>query len=107
MEASVLREIISEKAYAENAKAIRDKHFELFGEKIKTKCPDCLADGAMRIYTELTKNKDVRRYLLHSYTAVFDKKTNKGYNHVTITDEIAERVLKETPALSVRFKKLP
>ena len=102
-----LRAIVVENSYNENATLIRKLYFETFKMRLKTKCSNCLPDAVIELITELSKKKGTGEYQLLHYTAVYDEKTGKAYNHITITDEVAKRVLKLRPELAYKFKKIP
>ena len=107
MDRVLLREIMSNGTYKENARIIRDTYFETFGTKVKTRCADCLKDAVLELYSKLSEDSDTRQYRLYYYTAVLDKSTGRAYNDVTLTDKIAERILRESPEMRSRFKKVP
>ena len=102
-----LRAIVVNGSYNENATLIRSLYFETFNMRLKTKCSNCLQDAVIELITELSKNKETGEYQLLHYTAVYDEKTKKAYNHITITDDVAKRVLKLRPELASKFKKIP
>jgi hypothetical protein len=107
MDLATLRDIISSGAYSENAKAIRAMYFDTFGTRVKSRCADCLKDATLVLYSKLSENGDTRQYRLYHYTAVYDKISGRAYTDVTLTDKIAERVLKDEPNLRDKFKKVP
>ena len=107
MEAKDLREIIKSENFSDYGAEIKKAYFEQFGKRVKTKCPDCLKDAAFELYSSLTANNDTRAYQMLHYTVVTDEETGKAYTHNTITDEVAEKILKKHPELSERFKLLP
>ena len=102
-----LRAIVLDGSYNENATLIRRLYFETFNMRLKTKCSNCLQDAVIELITDLSKKKDIGEYQLLHYTAVYDEKTKKAYNHITITDDVAKRVLELHPELSFKFKKIP
>ena len=102
-----LRAVVVENSYNENAKLIRRLYFETFKMRLRTNCSNCLQDAVIELITNLSKDKDIGKYQLYHYTAVYDEKTKKAYNHITITDEVAKRVLELHPELSFKFKKMP
>ena len=102
-----LRAIVVEGSYNENATLIRKLYFDTFGVRFKSKCSNCLQDAVIELITDLSKKKDIGEYQLHHYTAVYDEKTKRAYNHITINDEVAKRVLELHPELSFKFKKMP
>ena len=107
MDANRLREIIARNSYAEESASIRKAYFEMFGERLKSRCKDCLKDAVLLMYNVLKDKGEERKYLLRHDTAIYDKQSKQAYNCVTITDAIAERVLKERPELAVRFISIP
>lgn len=75
----------------------------LFGKKLKvTMCSDCIRDAATEIMVKLLEN---RKYLLKANTSI--KYKGEIYFQATLTDELAEQILKEFPEYSVKFKRLP
>ena len=107
MDRAILREIMSNDTYKENAKVIRDTYFATFGTKVNTRCADCLKDAVLELYSNISENSDERQYRLYHYTAVLDKSTGRAYTDVTLTDKIAEKILRESPEMRSRFKKVP
>ena len=107
MDANRLREIIARNSYAEESASIRKAYFEMFGERLKSRCKDCIKDAVLLMYNALKDKGEERKYLLRHDTAIYDKQSKQAYNCVTITDTIAERVLKERPELAVRFISIP
>ena len=107
MDKVMLREIMSNGTYKENAKVIRDTYFATFGTKVNTRCADCLKDAVLELYSNISENSDERHYRLYHYTAVLDKSTGRAYTDVTLTDKIAENILRENPEMLNRFRKVP
>ena len=107
MDANRLRDIIARGSYAEESASIRKAYFEMFGEKLKSRCKDCVKDAVLLMYNALKDKGEERKYLLRHNTAIYDKQSKQAYNCVTITDAIAERVLKERPEWAVRFISIP
>ena len=107
MDANRLRDIIARGSYAEESASIRKAYFEMFGDRLKSRCKDCLKDAVLLMYNALKDKGEERRYLLRHDTAIYDKQSKQAYNCVTITDAIAERILKERPEWAVRFISIP
>lgn len=107
MNANRLRDIIARNSYAEESASIRKAYFEMFGERLKSRCKDCVKDAVLLMYNALKDKGEERKYLLRHDTAVYDKQSKQAYNCVTITDAIAERILKERPELAKRFVSIP
>ena len=107
MDANRLREIIARNSYAEESASIRKAYFEMFGERLKSRCKDCVKDAVLLMYNALKDKGEGRKYLLRHNTAIYDKQSKQAYNCVTITDAIAERVLKERPEWAERFISTP
>ena len=102
-----LRAIVVDNSYNENATLIRSLYFETFKMRLKTKCSNCLQDAVIELCVFLENKAKESKYKLHHYTAVYDEKTKKAYNHITINDEVAKRVLEKHPEWVVKFKNIP
>lgn len=107
MNIDLLRSIISSGAYASNATVIQEEYKRVFKRDLNSTCPDKIKDAAFLIYARQKDCEDTRLYKLKPSKSVYDERTRTAYNFVTITDEIAERVLAAHPEWVERFRTTP
>lgn len=77
-------------------------YHETFGKDIQNpNCSSCIKDAAIEL---LVKHK-AKNYILHRHEVIFYK--GFYFTQRTLTDDIAEKYLKENPGDVVKFKILP
>ena len=107
MNIDLLRSIINSGSYASNAVIIQEEYKRVFKRDLSSTCPDKLKDAAFMIYARQKDSEDTRLYKLKPSKSVYDEKTRTAYNFVTITDDVAERVLAAHPEWVDRFRTTP
>ena len=107
MNIDLLRSIITAESYKIYSSEIQAEYKRVFKREMPSTCGDKLKDAALILYARQKELDDTRLYKLKTKYSVYDSKTRRAYNFVTITDEIAERILNEHPEWVDRFKEVP
>lgn len=68
-------------------------------------CQDCYRDAIVEIKIYLKQR--TMNYILKNGALIYDANTNTHYTAANLTDEVAERVLGEFPALADQFAHIP
>ena len=95
----------SDKSFIENTYKI-----VLWRQFTKTSCGDCYKDAVMQIYNYLKKNEIMTRksnYLLKAGVILMMPGCKDIYNNQNLTDDVAERHLKDKPKAINLFESYP